>query len=64
MSNTTTIQTPFALAFGKEAVALIEIRHNTLRISKYSEGSNAEGLSLNLDLIEKVRYEASVNANA
>lgn len=43
-------------------MALVEIEHNTLRISKYNEDDNVEGLSLNLDLIKKVRIEALLNA--
>lgn len=52
------------LAFEHYAMALVEIGHNILRISKYNEDGNVEKLSMNLDSIEEVRNKESLNAIA
>ena len=48
-----TQETPFALAFGTEAVAPVEIGLKSLRIELASVEHNEEALRLNLDLIDE-----------
>ena len=48
-----THETPFALAFGTEAVAPIEIGLKSLRIELASVEHNEEALRLNLDLLDE-----------
>ena len=48
-----TQETPFALAFGTEAVAPIEVRVRSPRIEFSSTERNEEALHLNLDLLEE-----------
>ena len=48
-----TQETPFALAFGTEAVALVEVEVKSPRIELASEEQNEEALRLNLDLLDE-----------
>ena len=48
-----TQETPFALAFGTEAVALVEIGLKSPRIELASAERNEEALRLNLDLLDE-----------
>ena len=48
-----TQETPFALAFGTEAVAPVEIRLKSLRIELESVEHNEEALRLNLNLLDE-----------
>ena len=48
-----TQETPFALAFGTEAVAPVEIRLKSPRIELASVEHNEEALRLNLDLLDE-----------
>ena len=50
-----TQETPFALAFGTEAVDLVEIELKSPRIELASVEQNEEALRLNLDLLEEKR---------
>ena len=50
-----TQETPFALAFGTEAVAPVEIGLKSLRIELASMEHNEEALRLNLDLLDEKR---------
>ena len=50
-----TQETPFALAFGTEAVALVEIGLKYPRIEWESVENNEEALCLNLDLLDEKR---------
>ena len=50
-----TQETPFALAFGTEAVAPVEIGLKSLRIELESVEHNEEALRLNLDLLDEKR---------
>ena len=52
-----TQETPFALAFGTEVVALVEIRLKSLRIEFANTEHNKEVLLLNLDLLEEKREQ-------
>ena len=51
--KSTTQETPFALAFGTEAVALVEVGLKSPRIELASVEHNGEALSLNLDLLDE-----------
>ena len=50
-----TRETPFALAFGTEAVVPIEVRLKSPRVEFASTEHNEETLRLNLDLLEEKR---------
>ena len=50
-----TQKTQFALAFGTEAVSLVEIGLKSLRIELASVKHNKEALRLNLDLLDEKR---------
>ena len=52
-----TQETPFALAFGTEAVAPVKIRLKTPRIELASVEQNEEALRLNLDLLDEKREQ-------
>ena len=52
-----TQETPFALAFGTEAVASIEIGLKSPRIELASVEHNEKALRLNLDLLDKKREQ-------
>ena len=52
-----TQETSFALAFGTEAVALVEVRLKSLRIEFASAEHNKKVLRLNLDLLEEKREQ-------
>ncbi|CAL8162007.1 unnamed protein product [Prunus armeniaca] len=62
--RTTTGQTPFSLAFGSEAVVLVEIRESSYRTETYAPKANEEALTLNLDLIEERRAQANLQNEA
>ena len=53
--KSTTQETPFALPFGTEAVAPVEIRLKSPRIELASVEHNEEALRLNLDLLDEKR---------
>ena len=55
MRKSATQETPFALAFGTEAVAPIEVRLKSPRIEFASAEHNEEVLRRNLDLLEEKR---------
>ena len=52
-----TRETPFSLAFGTEAVALVEVRLKSLRIELAAVEHNDEALCLNLDLLDEKREQ-------
>ena len=54
----TTQETPFALAFGTEAVALVKVGLKSPRVKFASTERNEETLRLNLDLLEKKLEQA------
>ena len=51
--KSTTQETSFALAFGIEAVAPVEVGLKSIRIEFASVEHNEEALRLNLDLLEE-----------
>ncbi|XP_024195828.1 uncharacterized protein LOC112198985 [Rosa chinensis] len=64
-NRTTTIEatreTPFYMAFGFEAVLPIETQIPSPRIEYFDEGTNAEGLQLDADLLEERRDVAHMH---
>ncbi|GKV20257.1 hypothetical protein SLEP1_g30411 [Rubroshorea leprosula] len=60
MSRTATGETPYHLAFGTEAVILIEIGVPSFRVTHFDEGRNGQLLRENLDLLDEVREEAQL----
>ena len=50
-----TRETPFALAFGTEAVAPVEVGIKSPRVKLASEKQNDEALRLNLELLDEKR---------
>ena len=57
-----TRETPFALAFGTEAVAPVEVGIKFPRIELASVEHNDEALRLNLDLLEEKREQVQMRA--
>ena len=53
-----TRETPFALAFGTEAIALVEVGLESPRVKFATTERNEETLRLNLDLLEEKREQA------
>ncbi|GKV49730.1 hypothetical protein SLEP1_g56466 [Rubroshorea leprosula] len=53
-------ETPYHLAFGIEAVILIEIGVPSFRVTHFDEGRNGQLLRENLDLLDEVREEAQL----
>ncbi|XP_021603076.1 uncharacterized protein LOC110608172 [Manihot esculenta] len=62
--KTSTKETPFALAFGTEAVVPIELQVPTLRVQFNDENANSDKLRSNLDALEEIREEAQVRTAA
>ena len=56
--KSTTQETPFALAFGIEAIDLVEVELKCPKIELANIEHNEEALRLNLDLIEEKREQA------
>ncbi|XP_052287239.1 uncharacterized protein LOC127898794 [Citrus sinensis] len=57
--KTATGETPFALAFGHEAVVPVEIGTSTHRTDHFDEQENKDQMCLNLDLLTEKREQAS-----
>ena len=51
-------ETPFKLAYGSEAVILVEMHMANHRVMRYQDEDNEERLLLNLDVIDEVRMNA------
>ena len=56
--KSTTRETPFALAFGTEVVAPVEVGLESPRVKFANAKRNEETLRLNLDLLEEKREQA------
>ena len=57
-------ETPFALAFGTEAIIPIELKLPSARVVAFDEPQNAQSLRANLDLLEERREIAQVRMAA
>ena len=51
-------ETAFKLAYGSEAVTLVEVHMANHKVMKYQDKENEEQFRLNLDLINEVRMDA------
>ncbi|KAM2186634.1 hypothetical protein ACFX1S_028981 [Malus domestica] len=51
-------ETPFSLAFGTDAVVLVDLEQATFRVQNYMQSENDKQLTLNLDLVEEHRNQA------
>ena len=51
---------PFKLAFGTEAIILVEVGLSSFRQAHYDEGSNNDELRLNLDFLSEVKDEVAL----
>ncbi|KAM2115464.1 hypothetical protein ACFX1Q_023897 [Malus domestica] len=56
--RTSTGETSFSLAFGTEAVVLVELEQATFRVRNYVQRENNKQLTLNVDLVEEHRNQA------
>ena len=63
-AHSKTRDTSFNLTFRTDAVILVEIDINTLRVSHYDSQQNKANLNANLDLLEEIKEDASVKAVA
>ena len=57
-------ETPFALAYGMEAVIPLEVGMPTLRSESFEPELNAEAIALELDLVEERREKALIHVAA
>ncbi|XP_075658973.1 uncharacterized protein LOC142628822 [Castanea sativa] len=55
MTKTPIRETPFRLAYGGEAVILVEVGLTSYKVEKDDEGRNDEAMRLQLDLVDDVR---------
>jgi ribonuclease HI len=62
--RTPTEETPYALAFGSEAIIPAELGAKSLRVEAYKAEPNDEGLKLHLDLLQERRDQALVTQSA
>jgi hypothetical protein len=53
--RTPTEETPYALAFGTEAIIPVELGSGSLRVEAYKAEPNNKGLKLHLDLLQEKR---------
>ena len=56
--RTPTRETPFKLAYGSDAVILVEVSLTSYRVARYNNEENEKQFHLNLDLIDEVRMDA------
>ena len=59
-TRTPAVETPFKLAFGTEAVILVEVGVSSLRRAHYDKDTNNDELRLSLDCLPEVRDEAAL----
>ena len=57
-AKTPTGETPFQLAYGREAVILAEVKLTSYRVDNYDERRNGKAMRLQLDLVDEVRVTA------
>ena len=57
-------ETPFALAFGIEAVISVELGFPSARVEGFYEQDNSRDLKTNLDLLEEKRKKAQIRMAA
>ena len=62
--RTPTEETPYALAFGIEAVIPVELGSKSLRVGTFEVETNEEELKLHLDLLQEKRDQAQITMSA
>lgn len=58
--QSTTKETPFRMVYGSDAMTLVEIELPTWRMKHFDEGTNNEGLEIEVDLVDEVRATAQI----
>ena len=56
--RTPTGETPFQLAYGSDAIILVEVGLTSYRVRNHDEGRNDEAIRLYIDLVDEVRAMA------
>ena len=56
--RTPTRETPFKLAYGSDAVVLLEVGLTSYRVAHYNNKENEKQLHLSLNIMNEVRMEA------
>jgi len=62
--QSTTKETPFNLVYGSDAMILVEIQENSPRFQNFVVKESNEERKVNLDLLNEVREEAKIKAEA
>ena len=62
--QSTTKETPFSLVYGSDAMIPIEIQENYPRFQNFVAEESNEERKVNLDLLDEVREEARIKAEA
>ena len=62
--QSTTRETPFSLVYGLDAMILIEIQESSPRFQNFVAEESNEERKVNLDLLDEVREEARIKAEA
>ena len=60
--QSTTIETPFSLVYGSDAMIPVEIQENSPRFQNFMVEESNEERKVNLDLLDEVREEARIKA--
>jgi len=60
----TTKEIPFSLVYGSDAMIPVEIQENSSRFQNFVTEESNEGRKVNLDLLDEVREQARVKAEA
>jgi len=63
-SQSITRETPFSLLYGSDAMIPVEIQENSLRFLNFVVKESNEERKVNLDLLDEVREEARIKAEA
>ena len=64
MPQSTTRETPFSLVYGSNAMIPVEIQESSPRFQSFVAEESNEERKVNLDLIDEVREEARIKAEA
>ena len=62
--QSTTKETPFTLVYGSDAMIPLEIQENSPRFQNFVTEESNEERKVNLDLLDEVREEARIKAEA
>ena len=62
--QSSTMETPFSLVFGSDAMIPVEIHESSLRFLSFVAKESNQERKVNLDLLDEVREEARIKAEA